>query len=110
MAIPVCTSSKIKMISFLSQISLNCMKNSLRKWLPPPSAWIGSKIKQAISFGLLAIAFPISWIACFSNSMVAATDSSVNGKVNFGLLILGQLNFGKYMYFLGSLVLVNERV
>ena len=46
---PVWTSSQMKRISFSSQRRRSSPRNSGRKWLSPPSAWIGSMMRAATS-------------------------------------------------------------
>ena len=51
---------------------------------------------EAILSGFALIASLISEIALFSSSMMLSKLSSI-GNVIFGLVILGQSNFGKYI-------------
>ena len=57
---PVCTSSKISRASCRSASSRSRARNSGRKWLSPPSPWIGSRMMPAMSCGCWAKACSIS--------------------------------------------------
>ena len=48
---PVCTSSTMKKHSFSSAMRSRACRNSARKWLSPPSAWMGSMMMAAMSSG-----------------------------------------------------------
>ncbi len=52
--IPVWTSSKMSRASFSSASFRRACRNSGRKWLSPPSPWIGSMMMAAMSSGLSA--------------------------------------------------------
>ena len=69
---PVCTSSKISSASNSSHSSRIAAKNSGRKWRSPPSPWIGSAMKQAMSCG------------CASNAARAWRSDSASSGVHIG--------------------------
>ena len=83
---PHCTSSKIRSISFSSQIRRRVCSHSPRKWLSPPSPWIGSMMIAAMSmprscdelhdlrFGFL---FPRDHVAL--RARIPANEKSMNG-------------------------------
>ena len=51
---PVCTSSRTNSASCSWHSSCMACRNSARMWLSPPSPWIGSAMKQAMSCGCAA--------------------------------------------------------
>ena len=107
---PVWTSSRMKNMSFSSQRTRSLLRNSGRKWLSPPSPWIGSRMRAATSSGWSARACVIWRTARSSSAAVRATDSAVSGNVSFGFTTRGQSNFGKYIVLRGSVVFVRESV
>ena len=70
--------------------------NSRRKWLSPPSAWIGSMMIAAMSSLRSANARSISATACRSTSATRAISASSAGNRSAGLMTRGQSNFAKY--------------
>jgi len=109
MPTPACTSSKINSISFSSHSWRMARKNSGRKWLSPPSPWIGSMMKAAISSLRSCRNCLACSIAIFSRRSASASASAVAGKWIFGFSMRGQSNFGKYCVLRGS-VFVSESV
>src|SRR5574341_885298 len=107
---PVWISSRMNRSACSSQIARRAWKNSGRKWLSPPSPWIGSMIRAAISSPSRSMARRISSRATFSIVRTAARFSPVSGKVTLGLTMRGQENFGKNLVLRGSKVLVRERL
>ncbi len=107
---PVWTSSKISRNSCSSASSRSLFRNSARKWLSPPSPWIGSTMSAAMSCPCFATAVSISVTAWRSSAIVVSSPSGVNGKRSIGLTTRGQGNLGKYWVLRGSAVLVSESV
>ena len=77
-------------------------------WLSPPSAWIGSAMKQAMSWGCSRNAAS-AWPIARCSAAVTSARCSVSGKVMAGTSIRGHPNTGKRSVFTGS-VLVSESV
>ncbi len=82
----------------------------MRKWLSPPSAWIGSMISAATSSRLSTRACFTCASASASTFFTRSISASSTGKRSFGLTMRGHGNFGKYIVFRGSAVFVSERV
>ncbi len=78
-------------------------KNSGRKWRSPPSPWMGSAMKQAMSCGCAANAAR----ACRSDSASRASMSAPHRR--WGASIRGQSNLGKRAT-VTSLVFVSDSV
>ena len=67
-----------------------------RKWLSPPSAWMGSMMMAAMSSGFASKARRISSSdRCSAAADVPASTSAVTGKRSFGFVTRGQGNLGK---------------
>ena len=98
-------------MSFSSQSVRSRARNSGRKWLSPPSPWIGSMMSAAMSSRWSARACSI-WRDRERPraATVFARLSGVSGNVSFGFTTRGQSNFGKYIVFRGSAVFVSESV
>src|SRR6266851_3624373 len=92
---PVCTSSKMSRNSSSSASARRRRKNSGRKWLSPPSPWIGSRIRAAMSPGVSAQAFRISRSTLSSAAATSAWTGGVTGKRSFGVERRGQSKTGK---------------
>ena len=107
--IPVCTSSTMKKHWFCRAMRSRACRNSGRKWLSPPSAWIGSMMMAAMSSGLSAKAWRVWSRARSSAAFTSVSTSEVTGKRSLGLSIRGQRNFGKKSVLMGS-VLVSDSV
>jgi hypothetical protein len=108
---PVCTSSRMKSsVVLVAERVRRRLRNSGRKWLSPPSPWIGSMMSAAMSSGCSASAWWIWRIASSSTAAVRASDSGVSGNESFGFTTRGQSNFGKYIVLRGSEVFVSESV
>ncbi|CKV05360.1 Uncharacterised protein [Mycobacterium tuberculosis] len=103
---PVCTSSKISSASNSSHSSRIAAKNSGRKWRSPPSPWMGSATKHAMSCGRVSNAAR-AWRSA-SASSAAIAGSSRPGRM-YGASMRGQSNFGNRAVMVG-LVLVSDRV
>ena len=100
---PVCTSSAIISASNSSHSSRIAAKNRGRKCRSPPSPWMGSAMKQAMSCGWASNAAR----ACRSDSASIASMSAP-GRT-WGASMRGQSNFGKRATLFGS-VLVSDSV
>ena len=77
-------------------------------WLSPPSPWIGSAMKAAMSCGCVGERRRAWSSACCSAATTSSRWSS-SGKVIAGTSIRGQSNFGNRSVLFGS-VLVSESV
>ena len=77
-------------------------------WLSPPSPWIGSAMKQAMSCGYRSNAAR-AWASALASARSTSSRWSASGNRTAGTSILGQSNLGNRSVLPGS-VLVSDSV